>query len=178
MTALDRRQTPRTTMARHAYINIEPNNGGIVLNVSDGGICFHSFDPVPPNGTIRFWFSDNNQRIEATGAVTWRDETQKGGLRFTDLPTEARDKIRNWMSQPGALLRADEAASVGPQPRASLPSGGAFATNVLPISSIPPAVLSPKFGTRSWTRALPTAPLGRSARMRRRARPGPSPGSR
>ena len=135
-------------MARHAYINIEPNNGGIVLNVSDGGLCFHSFDPVPPNGTIRFWFSDNNQRIEATGAVTWRDETQKGGLRFTDLPTEARDKIRNWMSQPGALLRADEAASVGPQPRACLPSGGAFATNVLPISSIPPAVLSSKQARR------------------------------
>jgi len=65
MKGLERRQTPRTTIETHAYINIEPNNGGIVLNVSSGGLCFHSFDPVKRNGTIRFWFSDHNQRIDA-----------------------------------------------------------------------------------------------------------------
>jgi hypothetical protein len=144
MTALDRRQTPRTTMARHAYINIEPNNGGIVLNVSDGGLCFHSFDPVPPNGTIRFWFSDNNQRIEAAGAVTWTDETQKGGLRFIDLPADARAKIRNWMSQPGVLLRPDEgAASAGPRSLAFPVGGSRLHAELAPGGSIPPAMLLP-----------------------------------
>src|ERR1700677_208822 len=142
MTALDRRQTPRTTMAKHAYINIEPNNGGIVLNVSDGGLCFHSFDRVPPDGTVRFWFSDNNQRIEATGAVTWTDETQKGGLRFTDLPAEARDKIRNWMTQPGIVLRTDEGfAPAGPRPRA--PLGAGSVAEIVPSNFVPPALLLP-----------------------------------
>jgi PilZ domain/SPOR domain len=104
-------------MERHAYINIEPNNGGIVLNVSDGGLCFHSFDPVQRNGTIRFWFSDQNQRIEADGTLAWTDETQKGGLRFTALPAEAREKIRNWMTQPVPATAAatDSAPAAAPQ---------------------------------------------------------------
>src|SRR5580700_1411749 len=148
MTALDRRQTPRTTMAKHAYINIEPNNGGIVLNVSDGGLCFHSFDPVPPKGTIRFWFSENNQRIEATGAVTWTDETQKGGLRFTDLAVEARDKIRNWIGQPAVSMPNQEGAvSAGPRPRASVLSASPTAETV-PTSFAPPAMLSSALQTR------------------------------
>lgn len=137
-------------MASHAYINIEPNNGGIVLNVSDGGLCFHSFDPVRPNGTIRFWFSDNHQRIEAAGTVTWTDETQKGGMRFTDMPAEARDKIRAWMNQPRTPDHAP--ASVGPRPRA-LPVGtrqlnAAF----MPGGSAPPAVLSSELqAPRPWS---------------------------
>jgi hypothetical protein len=105
-------------MERHAYINLEPNNGGIVLNVSDGGLCFHSFDPVPRNGKVRFWFSDNGQRIEADGTLAWADETQKGGLRFAALPAEAREKIREWMSQPSVPLAADdESVPAGPRPR-------------------------------------------------------------
>jgi PilZ domain-containing protein len=97
-------------MEKHAYINIEPNNGGIVLNVSEGGLCFHSYDPVPKKGTIRFWFSDNGQRIEADGTLAWIDETQKGGLRFVALPAEARDRIRRWMS-PASMPSAAEAGS-------------------------------------------------------------------
>src|SRR5579864_5875586 len=119
MTGPERRHTPRTTLEKHAYVNIEPNNGGIVLNVSDGGLCFHSFDPVPANGTIRFWFSDNGHRIEADGTLAWTDETQKGGLRFAALPAEAREKIRGWMSQPGPPLANDVgSAPAGPRPPA------------------------------------------------------------
>jgi len=144
MTGPERRQTPRTTMERHAYINIEPNNGGIVLNVSSDGLCFHSFDPVKRNGTIRFWFSDHNQRIDANAELAWMDETQKGGLRFTALPPEAREQIRNWMSQPPKPLAAD-GASTPPVPRprpfsrlgASRPD-----TKPAPVGSAPLAAVS------------------------------------
>jgi hypothetical protein len=121
MTGPERRQTPRTTLDKHAYINIEPNNGGIVLNVSDGGLCFHSFDPVPRNGKVRFWFSDNGQRIEADGTLAWTDETQKGGLRFAALPAEAREKIRDWIGRPATALMADVRSGRVPWPPA-LPS--------------------------------------------------------
>ncbi len=99
----ERRQTPRTTLNRLAYINLESNNGAIVLNVSDGGLCFHSVDPVRLSETIHFWFLDHNHRIEADGKLAWMDETQKtGGLQFTALTTEARLQIRDWISQPAA----------------------------------------------------------------------------
>jgi cell division protein FtsN len=99
----ERRQDTRTTVIRLAYINLESNNGAIVLNVSNGGLCFHSVDPVRRSETIRFWFLDHNHRIEADGRLAWMDETNKtGGLQFTTLPAEARAQIRDWISQPAA----------------------------------------------------------------------------
>jgi cell division protein FtsN len=114
----ERRQTPRTTVNRLAYINLDLNNGAIVLNVSNGGLCFHSVDPVQPSETIRFWFLDHNHRIEADGKVAWMDETQKtGGLRFTTLSTEARLQIHDWISQPATPPPGGRSA-----PSPSLPS--------------------------------------------------------
>jgi hypothetical protein len=148
MKGLERRQTPRTTIDKHAYINIEPNNGAIVLNVSDGGLCFHSYDPVPQNGTIRFWFWDNKQRIEADGALTWSDETQKGGLRFVALPTEVREKIRDWMSSSATTVAVDEGAAAAiPRPRSrSFPSLSGVRPEIeaAPPAPVPLAVLSPE----------------------------------
>jgi hypothetical protein len=130
-------------MNRHAYINIEPNNGGIVLNVSDGGLCFHSFDPVQRNGTIRFWFSDHNQRIEADGTLVWSDETQKGGLRFTAVPAEAREKLREWIGHP-AMPSLSDSMVARPQP-ASVPSTGPQReTKIVAGYSAPLAVVSPE----------------------------------
>jgi len=142
----ERRQTPRTTMERHAYINIEPNNGGIVLNVSSGGLCFHSFDPVKRNGTIRFWFSDHDQRIEADGELAWMDETQKGGLRFLALPPEAREQIRNWLSQPRMPLDADGVSTPSvPPPRAFTGLGASRPdAKAAPSGYAPLAVVSPE----------------------------------
>jgi hypothetical protein len=133
-------------MERHAYINIEPNNGGIVLNVSSGGLCFHSFDAVKRNGTIRFWFSDHNQRIEANAELAWMDETQKGGLRFIALPPEAREQIGNWISQPAL------SPSVAAVPTPAVPPPRTFPSLVTsrpdekgaPSASAPLAVVSPE----------------------------------
>lgn len=105
MASLERRQTERNTLEKHAYISIEPNNVGIVLNVSSGGLCFHSIDPIKHNGTVRFGFSDQQRRVEAEGVLVWSDESQKAGVRFTSLSAVARDRVRGWLAQPGALPR-------------------------------------------------------------------------
>ncbi len=60
MSTPERRQIPRTAMERLAYIDIEPNNGGIVLNVSDEGLCFHSITPVEKNGPLLFSLLEQN----------------------------------------------------------------------------------------------------------------------
>lgn len=157
MTGPERRQTPRTTMEKHAYINIEPNNGGIVLNVSDEGLCFHSFDPVPRNGKVRFWFSDNGQRIEADATLAWTDETQKGGLRFTTLPAEAREKIRDWMSHPTTTLAADERSERVPRPPAfPSPSGRLQDAKAVPVDSGSLVAASPELRV-----PLPSSPFSR-----------------
>jgi len=96
----ERRQFPRTTVNRLAYINLDSNNGAIVLNVSAGGLCFHSAAPVPSSETVRFWFSEDSHRIEVDSQLAWMDEKQKtGGLRFSNLSTDARRQILDWTSQ-------------------------------------------------------------------------------
>ena len=74
MSTPERRQTPRAVMERLAYINIEPNNGGIVLNVSNDGLCFHSIAPVEREGKLRFSLLEQNRRIEADGELKWMDK--------------------------------------------------------------------------------------------------------
>jgi hypothetical protein len=101
MSGPERRLTPRKTAERFAYINIEPGNGGIVLNVSEGGLCFHSIAPIQRSETVRFWFREHDRRIEVQGNLVWTDKTQKTvGLRFTMLPEEAREPMRKWTSLP------------------------------------------------------------------------------
>lgn len=104
MSTPERRQVPRTAMERLACINLEPDNGGIVLNVSPDGLCFHSIAPVAKNGPLHFSLLEQTRRIAACGELTWTDEIQKvGGIRFTTLTDEAREQIQNWISQPAAL---------------------------------------------------------------------------
>jgi hypothetical protein len=132
---------------RFVYINIEPINGGTVLNVSEGGLCFQPIVPVQRSGPIRFWFSDHNRRIEVDGELVWTNETQKaGGLRFTALPPEAREPIRNWISHPLMPPARDEASTPSVSPRRTFPilSAGQPETKAAPGGSAGLAVVSPE----------------------------------
>src|SRR5215470_10029200 len=101
MSATERRQVPRTTLDKLAYIHIEPDNGGIVLNVSGDGLAFHSMAPIERNGQLRFFLKEQNRRIDVSGELIWTDEVQKiGGLRFTTLTSEAREQIASLLRQP------------------------------------------------------------------------------
>lgn len=104
----ERRRTPRVALDRLAYIKIEPNNGGIVLNVSEHGLCFHSIVSVE-TGHLRFSLLESNRRIEAEGELAWMDEQQKvGGIRFTALSREAREQIQNLISKPSEVFEDEE----------------------------------------------------------------------
>jgi hypothetical protein len=54
-TNLDRRQTFRKVPEKFAFIQLERDDGGAVLNVSEGGLSFSTFAPVYQK-TGRFTF--------------------------------------------------------------------------------------------------------------------------
>src|SRR5574340_81884 len=91
----------RRVPERFAFIQIERDEVGMVLNVSEGGLSFSSFAPVHDNGPVYFWFSFNlRDRIEAMGELAWTDLSRKvGGLKFTQLSERGRKQIREWLSQ-------------------------------------------------------------------------------
>jgi hypothetical protein len=97
----DRRQAPRTKLSEIAYIGMGPENGGLVLDVSDGGLSFHSVAPVQPSETIRFLLSMQGQtRIEGAGEVVWTNELRTVcGMKFTSLSGDAREFLNNWTNK-------------------------------------------------------------------------------
>jgi PilZ domain len=147
VTSPDRRQTPRTKLAEIAYIGMGPENGGLVLDVSDGGLSFHAVAPVQPADTIRFLLSlRGHSRIEGAGEVVWTNEMRTVcGLRFTALSSGAREHLNNWTNQTRRPAAArEEAASPAPpappqteEPPVFLASHSAIHTG--PVFAIPPA---------------------------------------
>jgi len=117
----DRRQAPRTKLVEIAYIGMGPENGGLVLDVSDGGLSFHSVAPVRQAETIKFLLSlRGHSRIEGAGEVVWTNEMKTVcGLRFTSLSADARDYLNNWTNESRMAVPARKKA-VSPMPVAIL----------------------------------------------------------
>jgi hypothetical protein len=91
----DRRSIARNRTRQLVYLELGRDNGAIMVNLSEDGCGFEAISPVTL-GKTRFSFQvSGGQRIGGEGEVRWVDEPGiMGGLRFLDLPAEARNKIR------------------------------------------------------------------------------------
>jgi hypothetical protein len=143
----ERRQTPRTKLVEIAYIGMGPENGGLVLDVSDGGLSFHAVAPVQPAQTIRFLLSLRGQSpIEGAGQVVWTNEMRTVcGLRFTSLSSDAREHLTNWTNQ-SRMPEAAPEMSFAPAPSTTPQTVGSPATlasqwdtDAESVFAIPPA---------------------------------------
>lgn len=123
----ERRKSPRRKPDQLSYVNLEAENGGMLLDLSEGGVGFHAVSPIDPSATsLRFWFSVKSiDRIDAEGQIVWTDETHKsGGLRFVQLPDQARKQIRAWLASPADAPLAEpvSVAAAAPVPEPVLMS--------------------------------------------------------
>jgi len=109
----DRRLHLRQQVMSLAYIELGEGNGGIVLNVSEGGLAVQAVmslldDDLPK---MRFQFSQSKDWIAASGRIAWTSESRKmAGVEFVDLPEEARDHIKQWLCSavPPSVLQEEE----------------------------------------------------------------------
>jgi hypothetical protein len=135
----ERRHQPRKQPEKLAYVHFEPENGGIVLNASEGGISFFAIAPLHQTGTIRFAIvPGTHERIIAAGQVVWTDELKKvGGLSFAELAPDVRERVRSWLSQRAAptipeankeSLKPDELAEMDRQEQRARDAMGLHAT--------------------------------------------------
>jgi len=96
----ERRIHARRQTSSLAYVDLGEDNGGLVLNMSEGGMAVHAAvmladDHLPK---IRFQLPQSQDWIESAGQVTWTGDSRKNaGIEFVELPEEARLQIRNWL---------------------------------------------------------------------------------
>jgi hypothetical protein len=96
----DKRAIVRKRTQQLVYLELGRDNGGVMLNLSEDGCGFQAITPVKP-GQTRFAFQiSGGRRIAGEADVVWVDDVGiMGGLRFLNLPIEARRQIRRWLEE-------------------------------------------------------------------------------
>jgi TonB family protein len=124
--ASDRRAHPRQRIRSLAYVHLGESNGGIILNISEGGIGVQAAEALDDGeGVIdmRIEIPRSRKRLEVRGEIMWVGESRKeAGMRFVDLQEDARQRIRSWMAReesPGTAQEESEEEVEAPAIRAA-----------------------------------------------------------
>ena len=97
----ERRTQVRRRVLSLEYIDLGSSNGGILLNLSEGGMYVQavaglSADDIP---RIGFRLPDSGYLVKTDAKIAWVGESKKdAGIQFLNLPEEARLKIREWVA--------------------------------------------------------------------------------
>jgi TonB family protein len=103
----DRRIHARHRLRSLAYVELGENNGGIVLNIGEGGFAVRAAEAITedrlPN--VRFQTQNSEKQLVASSEIAWASDSRKeAGMRFVDLPEEALAEIKIWISQEDSPL--------------------------------------------------------------------------
>jgi PilZ domain len=88
------------------YAEFGPDNGSILLNLSEEGCSFQSMAPVRAE-QLRFSVSvGDGRKLEGDGQMVWSDASKKtGGMRFLNPSQELQEQVREWLEE--TLVTAD-----------------------------------------------------------------------
>ena len=95
----ERRRFIRQRVRSLAYVDVVPNNGGIVLNLSENGLALQAVNPFDETRvSLRIQPPKSRRRIEASAEITWiSDSKREAGLQFLGLAEDARSEIAEWV---------------------------------------------------------------------------------
>ena len=105
-----------------AYVELDEGNGGIILNISEGGLSVQAvtslMDDFLPG--VRFQLSETENWIEANARITWTSQSRKlAGLEFIGLSEESRGRIRDWLNRDSFTTAVADGASNSTAPEAT-----------------------------------------------------------
>lgn len=114
----DRRKKLRKRPLSLVYVELAPANGGMMRDLSEEGFAMRAMIPLKAGQRVPFAFSlDEFTRIEGEGIVDWIDQRGRvAGVRFVQLPPEARDKIDEWLLRPDEPPAREQDAADPPAP--------------------------------------------------------------
>jgi hypothetical protein len=101
----ERRRVPRQLVS-FAYIELDENNAGVVLNITERGLAVQALVSllIEDRPKIRFQFLHSSTWVETKTRIAWSTESTKvAGLEFVDLSPGGRSQIRAWLSSVSSL---------------------------------------------------------------------------
>ncbi len=85
----NRRSLPRRRVERLAYIRFDKDNGGILLDIGEGGLKFQGVASSLEGEfcIVKFMLPGSGRTIEVRGQIARSNKSRKGGgVRFVDIP--------------------------------------------------------------------------------------------
>jgi cell division septation protein DedD len=84
-----------------ASVQVGENTTGLILNISEGGICVQTPQNIAGNGALPLRLQSLRSMgwIETHGRVVWsNDEKHVAGIEFIDITEDARREVQAWLS--------------------------------------------------------------------------------
>lgn len=99
--APDRRHALRQKVNTPAYASFDGVTGGMILDLSEEGMAMQSAAPLDAHSILPLHLSlgEPAAYLETTGYVAWADALGRAGVRFSELPDEARSRLRDWLTE-------------------------------------------------------------------------------
>jgi GAF domain-containing protein len=118
----DRRRCLRQSMHAPAFASFDGVSGGMILDLSEEGLSMQT-DSRLGSGCDRNLERDRRVRmevdlsepamhLETTGYIAWADALGRAGVRFSDLPEYARQRLNEWLT-----LNAGAPSQIAPKLR-------------------------------------------------------------
>ncbi|MCU1241288.1 MAG: Ferric siderophore transport system, periplasmic binding protein TonB [Candidatus Acidoferrum typicum] len=109
----------RRKLSPMAYVELGQDNGGILLNLSEGGFAVQSALALTSRefSELRFQVPALQGWLTARGRIVWISDSKKeAGIQFTELPGEARADIQQWVAGEDAPEKVTERIPVAARP--------------------------------------------------------------
>jgi hypothetical protein len=97
--------TERRSCLRHkvngpVFASFDGVTGGMILDLSEQGLSMQTVVPLEANGFVqlRLDLPDSDTHLETTGYIAWADALGRAGVRFSELPVEARQRLNEWLA--------------------------------------------------------------------------------
>lgn len=97
--------TERRSCVRHkvngpVFASFDGVTGGMILDLSDQGLAMQTLVPLNRDSRIhlRLDLPDSEAQLETTGYIAWADALGRAGVRFSELPPEARQRLDRWLA--------------------------------------------------------------------------------
>jgi GAF domain-containing protein/PilZ domain-containing protein len=102
--APERRHCLRQKVNTPAFASFDGVTGGMILDLSEEGMAMQSIAPLEAHSVVPLHISlgEPAAYLETTGYVAWADALGRAGVRFSDLPDEARARLHEWLTQNAA----------------------------------------------------------------------------